>query len=45
MQLIRQSGGCIEVESKQGQGTEWSIFLPSTTERPQAAQEPLRASA
>ena len=39
--IIRQSGGCIEVESKKGQGTTWTILLPSTTERPQE----LRASA
>jgi signal transduction histidine kinase/PAS domain-containing protein len=39
--IIRQSGGCIEVESTKGQGTAWTILLPSTTERPEA----LRASA
>ena len=46
--IVRQSGGCIEVDSRKGQGTEWTILLPSTDERPQAAGQepnPLRASA
>ena len=36
----------ISLYVKKGQGTAWTILLPSTTERPQSeGQEPLRARA
>jgi signal transduction histidine kinase len=40
--IVRQAGGCIEASSDDGKGTTWTILLPETNERPQAA---LRASA
>jgi PAS domain S-box-containing protein len=45
--ILRQCGGCIEVTSEKGKGSQWTILLPETAERPhQAEQEtPLRASA
>lgn len=45
--ILRQSGGCIDVTSEKGKGSQWTILLPETTERPQHAEQdtPLRASA
>ena len=31
--IIRQSGGCIDVASEKGKGSEWTILLPETSER------------
>ena len=41
--ILRQSGGCIDVASEKGKGSEWTILLPETSERPQPAA--LKASA
>lgn len=35
--IMRQSGGCIDVSSEKGHGSEWTILLPETQERPQHA--------
>ncbi len=35
--IMRQSGGCIDVASEKGHGSEWTILLPETKERPQHA--------
>jgi two-component system cell cycle sensor histidine kinase/response regulator CckA len=35
--IMRQSGGSIDVESEKGKGSEWTILLPETKERPQHA--------
>jgi PAS domain S-box-containing protein len=43
--ILRQSGGCIDVASQKGKGTDWTILLPETSERPQAQESPARASA
>ena len=43
--IVRQSGGCIDVHSQPGQGTEWTILLPATDDRPHHESAPLRASA
>ena len=40
--ILRQSGGCIDIASEKGKGCVWTILLPETAERPQAAA---RASA
>ncbi len=41
--ILRQNGGTIEVASEPGVGTEWTILLPETQERPHGAA--LRVSA
>ncbi len=41
--ILRQSGGCIDVNSEPGHGSEWILLLPETNERPQHGT--LRASA
>ena len=45
--ILRQSGGCIDVTSEKGQGSQWTILLPETAERSKQAEQetPLRASA
>jgi signal transduction histidine kinase len=45
--ILRQSGGCIDVTSEKGKGSQWTILLPETAERPQHAEQEtsLRASA
>jgi signal transduction histidine kinase len=43
--ILRQSGGCIDVDSTKGEGSVWTILLPETTERPLKETQPLKASA
>jgi signal transduction histidine kinase len=40
--ILRQSGGCVDVRSEPGKGTDWTILLPESRER---LAQPQRASA
>jgi signal transduction histidine kinase len=38
--IVRQGGGCIEVESRPGQGTQFEVYLPCVEEAPVEVHKP-----
>ncbi len=43
--IIRQTGGCVDIESNRRDGNTWTLLLPETRERPQDDAQPYRVSA
>jgi signal transduction histidine kinase len=43
--FVRQSGGCVTVESAPGAGTTIALYLPKTTQRPDAEVEAMQTQA